>query len=210
MNKIDKFTHKKIAEHMLEKFDGIPTIKLHEMQSLVKKEMKLDVSLVQCWRAKGIIVDMLKDNTKDEFAKLWRYVLENRKAHEGNTTLLETNEDHTFKRIYISFDACKRGFLAGCRRVVGFDGAFLKGEMLTAIGRDGNNQMFPIAWAIITVENKDNWFWFLEHLQIVPRIGIGAGWTFISDQCKVFHLCFMLLYCLLFTACTFNVYAYFF
>ena len=146
MNKIDKFTHKKITEYMLEKFDGISTIKLHEMQSLVKKEMKLDVSLVQCWRAKGIIVDMLKGDANDEFAKLWRYILKIRKAHEGNTALLETNEDHTFKRIYISFDACKRGFLAGCRRVVGFDGTFLKGvvkgEVLTAIGRDGNNQMF--------------------------------------------------------------------
>ena len=62
----------------------------------------------------------------------------------------------------------------------------------------------------MNVENKDNWKWFIERLQMNLGIGRGAGWTFISDQCKVFHLCFMLLYCILFTACTFNVYAYFF
>ncbi|GJS56767.1 zinc finger, PMZ-type containing protein [Tanacetum coccineum] len=40
------------------------------------------------------------------------------------------------------------------------DGYFLKGtikgELLIAMGRDINNQMFPIACAVVTVENKDN------------------------------------------------------
>lgn len=30
-------------------------------------------------------------------------------------------------------------------------------ELLTAVERDGNNHIFPVAWAIVTVENKDNW-----------------------------------------------------
>nr|GEW84314.1 hypothetical protein [Tanacetum cinerariifolium] len=28
--------------------------------------------------------------------------------------------------------------------------------------RDANNQMFPIAWAVVRVENKFNWMWFLS------------------------------------------------
>ena len=110
----------------------------------------------------------MNGNALDEFAKLWRYVLEIRRAHEGNTAILEINDDNTFMRIYIAFDACKRGFLAGCRRVVGFDDAFLKGvirgEALTAIGQDGNNQIFSIAWGIVQVKNKDNWKWFIKRL----------------------------------------------
>ena len=123
--------------------------------------MKLEVNPLQCWRAKGIIYDKLKGNAIDEFAKLWRYILEIRRAHKGNILILKTNDDHTFKRIYISFDTCKRGFLAGCKRVMGLDCAFLKGvvkgEVLTAVGRNGNNQMFPIVWGVMTIENKDNW-----------------------------------------------------
>ena len=48
----------------------------------------------------------------------------------------------------------------GCIKIIGFDGCFLKGascgELLTAIGRDGNNQIYPIAWAVVEVENTEN------------------------------------------------------
>ena len=74
--------------------------------------MKLEVNLVQLWRAKSIIYDKLKSNVVDEYAKLWRYVLEIRKSNPENTVILETNEDDTFKRIYISFNACKKGFFS--------------------------------------------------------------------------------------------------
>ncbi|GJT53171.1 hypothetical protein Tco_0988225 [Tanacetum coccineum] len=50
-----------------------------------------------------------------------------------------------FKRIYVCFKAMIEGWSAGCRKVIGLDGCFLKGtcrgELLTAMGRDGNNQI---------------------------------------------------------------------
>ena len=40
-------------------------------------------------------------------------------------------------------------------------GAFFKGatsgELLCAIARDANNQMYPLAWAMVDKENNDNW-----------------------------------------------------
>jgi len=69
------------------------------------------------------------------------------------------------------------------------DGCFLKGqckgELLTAIGRDANNHVYPIAWAVVDVENKANWQWFLELLVDDIGIGDGGGLTIISDQHKV-------------------------
>jgi hypothetical protein len=87
-------------------------------------------------------------------------------------------------------DACRRGFLDGCRRVIWLDGCFLKGpmkgELLSAIGRDANNQIYPIAWAVVEYENKDSWDWFLGHLQKDIHIPIGVeGWVFITDKQKV-------------------------
>ena len=35
-----------------------------------------------------------------------------------------------------------------------------KGELLTAIGSDANNQVYLVAWAVVEVENKNNWKWF--------------------------------------------------
>ncbi|GKE54014.1 multidrug resistance-associated protein 5, partial [Tanacetum coccineum] len=88
----------------------------------------------------------------------------------SNVKLEVTNTDDKtyFDRIYVYFGGLKEGFKNGCRRVVALDGCFLKspdqGEILTAIGRDGNNHIYPIAWAIVNVENKENWSWFLELL----------------------------------------------
>ena len=97
-----------------------------------------------------------------------------------------------FKRFYVCFKAMKEGWSAGCRKVIGLDGCFLRGtcrgELLTAMGRDANNQMFPIAWAVINVENNDNWEWFLACLCEDLRLFQGAYMTIISDGHKVLLL----------------------
>ena len=38
-------------------------------------------------------------------------------------------EPPVFQRMYICLDACKKGFMAGCRKVLGLDGCFFKGAM---------------------------------------------------------------------------------
>ncbi|CAH9111068.1 unnamed protein product, partial [Cuscuta epithymum] len=90
--------------------------------------------------------------------------------------------------MYVCFGALKRGFLAGCRRVIGLDGCFLKGmlkgELLTAIGRDANNEMYPIAWAVVEIENTDSWRWFLDLLKHDLDINNTHHWTLMSDQQK--------------------------
>ncbi|XP_055809528.1 uncharacterized protein LOC129879828 [Solanum dulcamara] len=57
-----------------------------------------------------------------------------------------------FVYFYVCLEALQRGWKEGCRRIIGFDGCFLKGackgELLVAVGKNGNNQMFPIAWAV--------------------------------------------------------------
>jgi hypothetical protein len=91
--------------------------------------------------------------------------------------------------MYICLDGCKKGFIAGCRRIVGLDGCFLKGpvkgQLLCAVGRDANNQMYPIAWACVENENYDSWYWFLSFLQKDLQINnYGSSWVVISDQQK--------------------------
>ncbi|GJT03256.1 multidrug resistance-associated protein 5 [Tanacetum coccineum] len=82
----------------------------------------------------------------------------------------------------------KEGFKNGCRRVVALDGCFLKipnqGAIITAIGRDGNNNIYPIAWVVVNVENKDNRSWFLELLGDDLDMPTSHGLTLMSDQHK--------------------------
>ena len=69
--------------------------------------------------------------------------------------------------------------LEGCRKVIGLDGYFLKtetkGQLLSVVGKDGNNQMFPISWAIIEGENQTSWTWFIQLLMVDLEISDGLG-----------------------------------
>ncbi|KAL4356331.1 hypothetical protein AHAS_Ahas09G0076000 [Arachis hypogaea] len=63
--------------------------------------------------------------------------------------------------MYMFLDAVKKGFLVGCRPIIGVDGCHLKGDhgqqLLVAVGRDPNDNYFPIAVAIVEAETKDSW-----------------------------------------------------
>ena len=73
-----------------------------------------------------------------------------------------------FIYFYICFDAFKRDWLEGCRKNIDFDGYFLKGsckgELLVAVGRNGNQQMFSIAWVVVDTETKHSWSFFFQVL----------------------------------------------
>ncbi|GJZ77422.1 multidrug resistance-associated protein 5, partial [Tanacetum coccineum] len=59
-----------------------------------------------------------------------------------------------------------------------------QGEILTANGRDGINHIYPVASAVVNVENKENWSWFLELLEEDLGYSSGNRLTFMSDQHK--------------------------
>ncbi|XP_022873323.1 uncharacterized protein LOC111392259 [Olea europaea var. sylvestris] len=74
------------------------------------------------------------------------------------------------------------------RRVIGVDGCFFKtklgSQLLTAVGVDANNGMYLVAYAVVEVENEDNWRWFLGLLKDDLHIHNTQYWTFISDKQK--------------------------
>jgi predicted ATP-grasp superfamily ATP-dependent carboligase len=59
---------------------------------------------------------------------------------------------------------------------------------LAAVGRDPNDNIYPIAMAVVEAENKDKWSWFLETL--VDDLGLNGsnGWTFISTNRPALHM----------------------
>jgi len=62
-------------------------------------------------------------------------------------------------------------------------------HLLATIGKDGNNQMLTVAFAVVEAETKEAWDWFLE-LLLAYLNGIEARkWSFISDQQKVYNCC---------------------
>ena len=101
-----------------------------------------------------------------------------------------------FYKFYVCLEPCKRGFIEGCRPLIGLDGCFLKGyykgELLVPMAQDGNNGFYVITYAIVESEMKESWRWFLTML--IRDIGDAKehGWNFISNQLKVNQLLFQL------------------
>ncbi|KAL3502866.1 hypothetical protein ACH5RR_037315 [Cinchona calisaya] len=58
------------------------------------------------------------------------------------------------------------------------------GQLLSAIGRDGNDNMYPIALAVVEAEMYDSWWSFLNELMTNVGIDNRVGWTFILDRQK--------------------------
>uniref|UniRef100_A0A2N9IGT2 Integrase catalytic domain-containing protein n=1 Tax=Fagus sylvatica TaxID=28930 RepID=A0A2N9IGT2_FAGSY len=81
-----------------------------------------------------------------------------------------------------------QGFHNCCRPIIGLDGCHLKGvyggQLLSAVGRDGNNNLFPISLAVVEAETKDSWTWFLIELteDIKAQEKMKSSW--ISDRHK--------------------------
>ncbi|KAL7214473.1 hypothetical protein ACSBR1_026811 [Camellia fascicularis] len=91
--------------------------------------------------------------------------------------------NYRFRYFFISFKACIDGF-RHCRPLLFLDGTFLKGRfkgvLLVATAKDGNQGLFPLAYAIVDSENNTNWGWFLQHLaNVVPS---DRTFTFVSDR----------------------------
>ncbi|XP_072062329.1 uncharacterized protein [Arachis hypogaea] len=134
----------------------------------------------------------IEGSEREQYAELRDYILALLTANPGATINMDTtpmpDSLPIFKRLYICFDACKKGFIQGCRPFIGLDGTFLKGyyggQLLTTVEQDANNQIFPIAYAVIDSEIRDNWRWFLELLHRDLGNYRVHGWKFMSDQQK--------------------------
>jgi len=162
-------TLRRIANKFKDQIRDNPTWKVELIRQSVLTKFHCDVSLAKCKRAKALVLQEALDCTKGEYSKVYDYKLELERSNPGSTVVVMLNPDivlkKVFQRFYVCFDACKKGFKAGCRRVIGLDGCFLKGttngEFLCAIARDANNQMYPVAWAYVELETYDSWYWFL-------------------------------------------------
>lgn len=72
--------------------------------------------------------------------------------------------------------------------MIGLDGYHLKGPLgkilLTVVGTDPNDGMYPITWAQVEAENNDSWEWFVKLLKCDLRMENDGSYTFICDRHK--------------------------
>ncbi|KAE8801468.1 WD repeat-containing protein 43 [Hordeum vulgare] len=79
------------------------------------------------------------------------------------------------------------------RPFIGLDGCFIKltsgAQILAATVRDANNNMYPIAFGVVGVEDTPNWSWFSTQLKYAlggTEEGKFVKYTFMYDRRRVY------------------------
>lgn len=171
----------------------LPDMKVSNLQDKVKTDMNVNISRWQAYRTKKKAESLIDGDNEAQYNKLWNYCREVERANPSSNVFMTVTEDdegeNRFERLYVCLHACKTGFLAGCRPVVGLDGCHLrgphKGVLLSAVGIDPNDQLYPIAYAVVELENKKTWKWFVTELVNDLQIMDEDKWTFMTDKQKV-------------------------
>ena len=73
------------------------------------------------------------------------------------------------------------------------NGCILKGmfggQLLTVVGINANDCIYPFAYVAMDKKNKEIWMWFLNQLADDLDIANSYHYTFMSDKQKVFVAC---------------------
>ncbi|RYQ81129.1 hypothetical protein Ahy_Scaffold1g107135 [Arachis hypogaea] len=184
------------------KVESNPKVKIKELVSKAQKKWNLTVTKSLATKTKQIALDQIQGTFREQYKRIYDYGQELMKANPGSSVRIQVQRSPDldseapassrtnyciFQRIYVCLEACKQSF-QHCRDFIGLDGCFLKtpqgGQLLTAIGWDPNDQMLPIAYAVVEAETKDSWSWFLSHLASDVGLDKMGRSTFMSDQQK--------------------------
>uniref|UniRef100_A0A0A9DJV3 MULE transposase domain-containing protein n=1 Tax=Arundo donax TaxID=35708 RepID=A0A0A9DJV3_ARUDO len=138
---------------------------MHAIENRLGYEITYDMA----WRAKQKALERRFGTYKDSYHNL-PFLLEVMQSRNPGTIIAIDNcvnqdGDRILQRAFWSFGCMIEAF-KHCRHVLCVDGTFLtamyKGQILTAIGVDGENQVVPIAFAFVECERTESWLWFLR------------------------------------------------
>ncbi|KAJ0780386.1 putative MULE transposase domain-containing protein [Helianthus annuus] len=176
-----------------------PGIPLRSLQDDLQKRFQVQVTGNQVFRAKKMATNKIQGDYVLQYSMLRDYSEELLRADPESTVKIDVEPEHNtssstrkFKRIYVCLGALKRGFKAGMRELIGLDGCFLKGQftgqILTAVGADGNSGIYPVAYALVEAETHASWSWFLQLLGDDLGLASNTNFTFVSDRQKVIYI----------------------
>ncbi|XP_025611678.1 uncharacterized protein [Arachis hypogaea] len=127
-----------ICHHIYHMVQADATICIKVLQGSVESAYGYKVSYKKVWHAKQKAIAKIYGDWDESYDQLRRY-----------------------------FNALQTFILAfrNCKPLVSVDGTHLyekyAGTLLMGIAQDGNNNILPIAFAIVERENTDSWFFFL-------------------------------------------------
>ena len=91
-----------------------------------------------------------------------------------NTKAIWTStNDGKFQQIFVAYGCSIAGFLNGCRPILFLDACFLSGpypgNVFCASAYDADDGLYSVAYAVVPLENGEDWLWFLQNLKALSK-----------------------------------------
>lgn len=168
-----------------EKLKASPNYKAKDIAEEIMREYGIHLNICQARRAKKVVKEQLQGSHKEAY-KLLPYLCEKvRETNPGSYATINTKDDSSFHRLFVAFHACISGFQQGCRPLLFLDNIPLlskyQGVLLTAVSADGDDGIFPVAFAVVDTLTDDNWHWFLLELKFALPHSTQQAITFVAD-----------------------------
>ncbi|XP_010905594.1 uncharacterized protein [Elaeis guineensis] len=179
-------TRQWLTSILKEKLQETPQCKPKELVRELYEDYGVTLTYSQVWRGREVAQKELYDTLKETYSQLPWFCERILETNPGSVAILSTSLDSKFRRFFVSFHASLHGFEHGCRPLLFLDRIPLKAnnqfKLLAAASVDGDDAIFPVAFAVVEDENYDSWIWFLGQLKYA--VTTSRTITFVSNRQK--------------------------
>ncbi|KAG9450276.1 hypothetical protein H6P81_010241 [Aristolochia fimbriata] len=150
------------------------TLSPYEIILLVKDKYHIQVSYSRAWWARNKALVTVFGGWEESYNLLPQFLKAIKDTNRCTKYKMITTDDGVregnfvrFDRVFWAFGPAIHGFQF-CRPFISVNGTHLygkyKGCLLIATSFDGDNRLFPLAFALVEKENIDTWTWFISCL----------------------------------------------
>ncbi|KAE8811401.1 hypothetical protein D1007_11782 [Hordeum vulgare] len=195
--KCDRTTHHQLTcEYLRYKFmrDIVvdPTVKVRFLMRTAKKLYGYELMYGKAWRAKANAIRMLYGSYEEVYNQLPRLLGAIAHRNPGMYHVVDDNHG-VFHHAFWSYEQCVEAF-KHCCPVLSVDGSFLtdryKGNcqlstngtsaLMVAMAHSLNDNVLPVAFALVPSEHQENWEWFMGHAR--HKVIVDREVCIISDR----------------------------
>ncbi|KAL6543759.1 hypothetical protein OROGR_010256 [Orobanche gracilis] len=173
-----------LATHISRKLreDGLFP-KPRDIMADVLTEYGIEASYSVAMRARNWAIELIYGGHEASFQMLPQYLHMLQETNPGTVTDLDIGPDGRFQHLFVALGSCRLAYTLCPRPVIVVDDTHLKGRnngiLFVAVTKDGNEQIFPLAYGVGPIENDVSWTWFLSRLH--SAYGSNSETLIVSD-----------------------------
>ncbi|KAL9674108.1 hypothetical protein QQ045_030378 [Rhodiola kirilowii] len=151
------------------------------VQALMRDKYDYNISYMKAWKSRQKALLHISGDWEESFKKLLAYMDMIKESNPGSIVYWDTSTLESGKvivnQVFWSFALTINGFVH-CRPILSIDATHLigkwKGVLIIAVGLDVENQILPLAYALVESKNIESWKWFMTCIRsdVTQRDGL--------------------------------------